>query len=150
MKDQVTLVRVAILHPKFVPLITAFIDDVEAFTGNTWRVVQGYRSFSQQAILYARGRTTPGQIVTYSPPGSSYHNYRVAVDAAPIINGVVDWKFDYSKLRDLAKKHNLEMGLDFPHPDSDHFEHKFGLNWRDMYHKVTIKDFMPGTDFINI
>lgn len=150
MRDPVTIIRVGLLHPKFIPIITAFINDVETLTGYPWRVVQGFRSFPQQAALYAQGRTTPGPIVTYSPAGSSYHNYGLAVDIAPIINGLIDWKFDYSKLRDLAKKHNLEMGLNFPHPDYDHFEHKFGFNWRDFLHKYTVKDFIPGTQFINI
>lgn len=150
MRDPVTIIRVGLLHPKFIPIITPFINDVETLTWYQWRVVQGFRSFPQQAALYAQGRTTPGPIVTYSPAGTSYHNYGLAVDIAPIIKGVIDWKFDYSQLRDLAKKYNLEMGLDFPHPDYDHFEHKFGSSWRDFLHKYTVKDFIPGTQFINI
>lgn len=147
---EATIQRVALLHPKFIPIITAFIDDVESFTGYPWLVDQGLRTFPEQAALYAQGRTVPGNIVTYSPPGTSYHNWGVAVDQVPVINGIIDWKYDYSKLRPLAIKHGLGMGLDFPHPDYDHFENRFGLNWRDMLHKYTIKDFIIGTQFINI
>lgn len=43
----------------------------------------GGRSGAEQAKLYAQGRTIPGQIVTYAPPGSSYHNYGAAVDIKP-------------------------------------------------------------------
>lgn len=160
MKDPVTVRVVALLHPKFIPIITPFIDDVESFSGDIWRVDQGLRTLAQQTAIYAEGRTTPGinvrpghplgDPVTYSVAGTSYHNYGLAVDMVPIINGVVNWHYNYALLRPLAQKHGLEMGLNFPHPDYDHFEHKFGINWRDMLHKYTVKDFIQGTQFINI
>jgi peptidoglycan L-alanyl-D-glutamate endopeptidase CwlK len=150
MRDPVTVTRVNALHPKFIPIITPFIDEVESFTAEMWLVDQGLRTFAQQAAIYAQGRTTPGPIVTYSPPGASYHNYGLAIDMVPIINGVINWHYDYSKLRPLAQKYGLGMGLDFPHPDYDHFEDRFGLNWRDMLHLYTIKDFIPNTQFIRI
>lgn len=43
-------------------------------------VISGLRSWQQQAALYARGRTQPGRKVTNAPPGSSWHNYGLAVD----------------------------------------------------------------------
>jgi peptidoglycan LD-endopeptidase CwlK len=150
MKDEVSRIRVKALHPKFIPSAISFINDVESLTGYTWRIVQGFRSFEEQAVLYAQGRTKPGPIVTYSPPGTSYHNYGLAIDIAPIINKVIDWHYDYRKLRKLSNKYGFQMGLDFPHPDYDHFENKFGHNWRDLLHKYTIKDFIPGTHLVNI
>lgn len=150
MKDNTTIQRVSILHPAYIPLITKFIDAVEDFTQLTWRVVQGLRTWDEQARIYAQGRTIPGPIVTYSPPGYSWHNYGVAVDIAPIVNNQIDWNYDYSKLKALADANSLEMGLFFPHPDSDHFEHKFGLNIREAYHRYTVKDFIPGTQFIKV
>lgn len=152
MQDPYSIQQVTLLHPLFRDQITAFIDEVEATTGLIWRIVQGWRSFAQQTALYAEGRTAPGTIVTYSIAGTSYHNYGLAVDIAPFLAGtrIINWHFDYSKLRALAAKHGLTMGLDFTHPDSDHFENKLGLNWRDMQHMVAVKDFIPGTQFINI
>ena len=46
-----------------------------------------YRSNKDQAELYAQGRTRPGKIVTWSKPGESWHEYRVAFDAVPIVDG---------------------------------------------------------------
>lgn len=43
-------------------------------------VISGLRSWQQQAALYAKGRTQPGRKVTNAPPGSSWHNYGLAVD----------------------------------------------------------------------
>jgi peptidoglycan LD-endopeptidase CwlK len=153
MKDPVTVTRVNALHPLIITQFTGFIDDIEALTGRIWRMVQGGRSFAEQDALYAQGRAKPGRIVTYSPGGTSYHNYWLAGDMAPfVLNSLtqLDWSFDYKKIRDVAIAHGLQCGMDFLHPDEDHFEDKKGLNWRDMLHKYTIKDFIPGTTFINI
>lgn len=36
-----------------------------------------WRSFEEQAHLYAQGRTKPGLIVTHAKPGRSAHNYMI-------------------------------------------------------------------------
>lgn len=46
-------------------------------------VVQGLRTYAEQDVLYAQGRTTPGKIVTNAPGGHSWHNFGLAVDCAP-------------------------------------------------------------------
>jgi peptidoglycan L-alanyl-D-glutamate endopeptidase CwlK len=51
-----------------------------AAAGVRLEVISGLRSWQQQAALYARGRTQPGRKVTNAPPGSSWHNYGLAVD----------------------------------------------------------------------
>lgn len=150
MKDPVSIQRIALLHPKIIPRMTAFINDTEALTNSVWRIVQGFRTWNEQTILYNQGRTTPGEIVTYSPAGASYHCYGCAADVVELINGVPNWHFDYSKLRLIAQKYSLQMGLDFPHPDYDHFEDKFGIGWREMYHRYITNDFIPNTHFIRL
>ena len=56
--------------------------------GTVIRVVQGLRSWTKQNDLYAQGRTAPGSIVTNCPGGYSYHNFGMAVDCVPSLNGV--------------------------------------------------------------
>lgn len=51
------------------------------------------RSLTEQAALYAQGRTTPGRIVTNAQPGQSAHNYGCAIDVVPIVNGKPVWDF---------------------------------------------------------
>lgn len=52
------------------------------------RVVQGLRTWEEQDGLYAQGRTKPGSIVTNCPGGKSYHNFGLAVDCVPSVNGI--------------------------------------------------------------
>lgn len=153
MKDPVTVTRVSALHPQIIAQFMDFINDIETLTGRVFRMVQGGRTFAEQDTLYEQGRTKPGKIVTYSPGGTSYHNYWLAGDICPFVlnsKTQLDWSFDFKKIRDAALAHGLQCGMDFKHPDEDHFEDKKGLNWRDMLHKYTIGDFIPGTQFINI
>jgi len=43
-------------------------------------IIEGTRTFAEQAAIYAKGRTAPGPKVSWAPPGSSMHNYGVAID----------------------------------------------------------------------
>ncbi len=52
----------------------------------------GIRTFDEQAAIYAQGRTTPGRIVTHAAPGLSNHNYGLAVDLVPLVNGRPNWQ----------------------------------------------------------
>lgn len=54
-------------------------------------ITSTYRDIESQNALYAQGRTTPGKIVTNAKGGRSFHNYRVALDVAPLVNGKIDW-----------------------------------------------------------
>lgn len=54
-------------------------------------VTQGLRTWPQQDAIYQQGRTTPGKIVTNAKPGHSIHNFGLAVDVAPLIDGKIDW-----------------------------------------------------------
>ena len=56
--------------------------------GATAEVISGLRSYQQQQALYAQGRTRPGKIVTNARPGSSWHNYGLAVDLGLFKGGV--------------------------------------------------------------
>lgn len=152
MKDATTIHRVELLHPKVRDSFTNFITEAEDGLGIIILMVQGFRTFAAQTAIYNQGRTTPGEIVTYSPAGASYHNYGLAADCCPYLAGSkkLDWKYDFIKLKPFAVKNGLTCGIDFPHKDSDHFENKFGYNWRGLLHKYQMKDFIPGTQFVNI
>ena len=50
------------------------------------------RDFKEQDALYEQGRTTPGSIVTYARGGQSAHNYGLALDFVPLIQGKPQWK----------------------------------------------------------
>ena len=68
----------------------AFIDackrhGIDILVTSTWR------DLDSQAALYAQGRTTPGKRVTNAKAGTSMHNWRVAFDFVPIVNGKAAW-----------------------------------------------------------
>lgn len=69
--------------------LTALIDPLPY----NYSVAFGFRSGAVQDALYAQGRTTPGPIVTNAKGGQSAHNYGLAIDVYPIINGQLDYGY---------------------------------------------------------
>lgn len=154
MKDSITAQRVALLHPKFRQTAQFFIEDVEKALNIVLRVSQGLRTMSEQAALYAQGRNgDPRPVVTYSPPGSSYHNYGLAIDVVVLnADGSIDWKFDYKKIIPFYPKYGMTWGGTWAGKqlDIDHYENRYGHNWRDLLHMYNEKQFITGTEYVNI
>lgn len=98
-------------------------------------VVTGtYRSFEEQDALYAKGRTIPGNIVTKAKGGQSLHNWRVAFDCVPVVNGVTMWNDDvlWSKLGQIGTRIGLDWGGTWSQfPDKPHFQYTLGYDWPD-------------------
>ena len=90
------------------------------------------RTIAEQAALYAQGRTTPGKRVTNAPPGTSAHNFGLAIDVVPIINGKADWDGSHP-VWDQIGAIGQACGLDwagapgFPFHELAHFQ---APNWR--------------------
>jgi len=88
---QQSLARLEGVHPDLVRVVkraAAIATTVEDFT-----VLEGVRTLARQRELYARGRSTPGQIVTWTMSSNHFRNARTgfghAVDLAPF---PVNWK----------------------------------------------------------
>ncbi len=96
------------LLPRVASLAQQLIDACSA-QGIDLLVTSTYRDFESQAALYAQGRTAPGNIVTDAQPGESFHNFRVALDFCPLVNGKCDW--DDPKL--FARVGIIAEGLGF-------------------------------------
>jgi peptidoglycan L-alanyl-D-glutamate endopeptidase CwlK len=84
--DYVSEQRLGLVHPVLMQKIHALSDSLSG-QGIEIRVVQGLRNWADQEKLYAQGRTEPGEIVTYAPPGHSMHEFGLAVDCEPSLNG---------------------------------------------------------------
>lgn len=78
------------LHPEMRPLAKRFLEDAKK-EGIDLKIIASRRTFDEQQALYDKGRTTPGPIVTKAKPGQSFHNYDLAIDVVPIVNGKADW-----------------------------------------------------------
>lgn len=86
--------------------------------GHSIIVTCTHRSVEEQQRLYAKGRTTPGKIVTNvdGVKRKSNHNYHPsrAIDFAVVIDGKVTWdEEEYDKAAPYFKKHGLAWGGDW-------------------------------------
>ena len=87
---------------------------------------------AEQTELYAKGRTTPGQIVTNAKAGESYHNYGLALDVVEIDDGIAVWDTDWSGISEIGKRNGFEWGGDWTTPDKPHFQMTSGLSIADL------------------
>ncbi len=136
--DNVTISRVAKIHPKLREEVKQVIDNLIKRKVKI-RITQGLRTNKEQNDLYAQGRTKPGKIVTNAKAGYSYHNYGLAFDFCLLHD---DNSISYSLIEDLDKdnkadwmevveefkKYGWFWGGDFKgsFKDTPHFEKAFG------------------------
>lgn len=99
-------------------------------------ITSTYRDMESQAEIYAQGRTRPGRIVTYAKPGHSFHNWRVAFDFVPIVNGKAQWNDarTFRRCRQIGEALGLE-GLKF---EMAHLQFTGGLNLADFRRGKTL------------
>jgi len=109
-------------------LVTAFEEGLDL------TVTQGLRTHEEQARLYAQGRTTPGNIVTWAQPGSSWHNFGLALDVAldgdpgPRIRP--QWPNDrklWTRVGEIGEALGFEWGGRWERVDLPHFQMRGGL-----------------------
>ncbi len=100
MKDQITLDRIQLLHPKERANALAMYEEMcEAVKGKVLiRFAYTLRTFAEQDKIYALGRTVKnpdgyhpvnrpmGNIVTWAKAGESYHNYGLAWDLVLVLD----------------------------------------------------------------
>jgi len=129
--DTVTNSRIDKLHPKIKCSVKNFINDVEKTMGIKLRIIQGYRTYAEQDVLY-----TQRPKVTNARGGESNHNFGLAIDVAEIKNGTIDWEEQetvLSKIAPIGKKWGLAWGGEWnSFVDKPHFEMTFGKTTRDL------------------
>ncbi|TXH46593.1 MAG: peptidase M15 [Desulfurellales bacterium] len=97
------------LHPRVAALAVQFISKCKA-AGIDVLITSTYRDAESQAALYAQGRTAPGKKVTNAKPGQSFHNWRVAFDFVPLLNGKAQWNDvrSFTRCGEIAESLGLE------------------------------------------
>lgn len=171
MRDIVSIERANKLHPAVRQEVIDTITQLEAekLPANiAVRIVQGYRTFAEQAAIYAQGRTAPGKIVTKAKPGSSFHQYAISFDFALMYdkdgNGIYEelsWDINKDGDKDGIKDWNeviaafeakgWESGSRWrTFKDYPHIQKSFGYTWKQLLEKYNKKDFIPGTEYVNI
>ena len=145
MKDQKTIDRIKLLHPKLREEAGQIYDEIcNALTGRAMcRFSFTLRTFAEQDALFAQGRTKPGSVVTKAKGGLSMHNYGLAIDIVLIIDGKTaswdvkgdydgDGKSDWMEVVTIFKQHGWEWGGDWKFYDAPHFQKTFGKSVRDL------------------
>jgi len=124
--DTRSTTLLAPLHPVLVSKFTALAEAFAQATGDSLEVVQGLRSWAAQAALYAKGRTAPGPVVTDAAPGQSWHEFGMALDAAPAsLLGQPNWDPAsplWKTMVDLAQAAGFTCGACWSHPDAPHLQ----------------------------
>lgn len=145
MKDQKTLDRIKLMHPKLIKEVEDIYDEIcEALTGRAFcRFTYTLRTFAEQDALFAKGRTAPGAKVTNAKGGLSMHNYGLALDIVLIKDGKDaiwdvkidldgDGKSDWMEVVTIFKEHGWEWGGDWKFYDAPHFQKSFGKSVREL------------------
>jgi peptidoglycan L-alanyl-D-glutamate endopeptidase CwlK len=88
--DTVSETRLSEVYSGLAVLVRQMADQLAA-EGIDIRVTQSLRTIAEQEALYAEGRTAPGNVVTDAQGGTSWHNFGLAVDVAPLTPQGVDW-----------------------------------------------------------
>lgn len=133
------------LHPDVKRRALAFISACDA-DGITIIITSTYRDAESQNALYAQGRTVPGQKVTNARAGQSFHNYRVAFDVVPVVNGKPVWSTSgasgqlWQQVGAIGKSCGLEWAGDWKtFREYPHFQYTGGLKLADLQAGRTLR-----------
>lgn len=105
-------------------LAIKFLDEVERQLRVKLVITHTLRTWEEQAALYAKGRTAPGEIVTNARPGFSWHNFGRAFDVA-ILEGKsgLTWEGPWEEIGKVGEELGLVWGGRFKKlADRCHFE----------------------------
>lgn len=119
--DSISEDRLSKIYPQLAEKVRGMASALEK-DGVIIRIVQSLRTWSEQDILYLRGRDAYGHIVNRSavvtncPGGKSYHNFGLAVDCVPSTHSTgCPFDPDWNSSHDVWKKMvsaGLAVGLD--------------------------------------
>jgi len=178
MSDKPTLDRIEFLHPAVREEVkNIYLNEIiPTLNGKAiCRFAYTLRTFAEQDALYAQGRTKlfddKGKrlgVVTKAKGGQSIHNYGLALDIVLLKDTNSDGKFesaswetnvdfdkdgkaDWMEVVNILKKHGWVWGGDWKSfKDAPHFEKTFGHTWRTLLPKHNSKQFIPGTNYVQL
>lgn len=158
--DKITLDRIAFAHPKIREELKADYIAANNLCGKGSRLRFAYvlRTPEEQDALYAKGRTTPGKIVTNAKAWQSIHNYALAFDIVMLYdndkNGTFEeasWSMtkDYDgdgipewiEVVNYFKSRGYTWGGDWKFKDAPHFQKDFGYSWKSLKLKLDSGDY---------
>lgn len=128
------------LLPKVAAMCSEFINRCKN-EGIDVLITSTYRDAAAQTALFEQGRTKPGKIVTRARAGQSYHNWRVAFDFVPIVNGKAVWNDNdlWQRCGEIAEGVGLEWaGRWVKFKEMPHCQYTGGLTLLDFQNGKTL------------
>ena len=131
------------LHPIVGEKSNQLLDKAEEI-GIPIMISDGFRSVESQDVLYDKGRSMEGSIVTYARGGESFHNYGLAIDfVLKNKDGTISYDMqrdlngngeaDWFEVAQIGKELGFEWGGDWSgFKDYPHLEYTFDLSIRDL------------------
>ena len=125
--DLLKRINLEQLYPPFAERIRIMLEACRE-RGADYFAISGFRSYLEQAELFAQGRTTIGKKVTNAKPGESAHNFGIAVDFCRDADATraglqPGWKpEDYAILGEEAERAGLVWGGDWAMKDLPHVQ----------------------------
>ncbi len=127
------MAKLELLKPKIGELAEKLIAECKK-SGYKVTITQTLRTIEEQDALYTQGRTKPGNIVTKAKGGYSFHNFGVAFDICPIVDGKAAWNDNalFRKIGEIGMNIGLEWGGTWTSfPDLPHFQYLAGYTLED-------------------
>lgn len=136
--------KIASLHPELRPKAEQLITQCSKI-GIQLLITEGFRSFERQQELYdqptdGKDNDGDGQVdeadekVTNAKPGQGFHNYALALDVVPVVNGKPNWnvsKGTWEAIGKTGEALGLEWGGRWRSPiDKPHFQYPRGHSYK--------------------
>lgn len=139
------------LHPKIREHVRQLITNIEAQLDTKMVVTDGFRSIEEQKRIIAAGNTDAAK------PGRSLHQYGLAVDMWPMLNGKKITKSTrnsyphWEEIGKIAKSLGFRWGMYFKTPGSEpwHFDMNLGFNWQELLKRYNNND-LDEENFVNL
>lgn len=144
--------RILTLHPLIREKVRQFLSLAKE-NGIDLLITSAFRSFQEQEKIYQQGRTLPGPIVSWAKPGTSYHNYGLAIDVVPIVNNQAIWGSNeiWNSIGRLGKSLGFTWGGDWTKkPDRPHFQMELGYKIADLLTLHRNKKYQDGFLVLNL
>jgi peptidoglycan L-alanyl-D-glutamate endopeptidase CwlK len=150
MLNNNSVARLGLVHPVLAKKIRTLAEMLETSNVSVIiQVTQGFRTWMQQHVLYIQGREpitevniqrancglaaiaeADNVVVTNADAGYSWHNYGLAVDVAPFVDGVPRWDDQATWDRVIVVGESLGLISGKSWRDEPHFEltGKYGVS----------------------
>lgn len=156
-ETEISYIRLNELHPAIrAKGILAYDKSVKTTPVGVHPVItETLRSFEKQLAYWKQGRDNKHEVITYSKPGQSYHQYGLALDFVLVVDGHLHWAVDHNWITviNCFKEQGFSSGIYFKPEkkrDPPHIQNRMGYTWRELLVKYNNNEFIEGTKYLKL